>query len=215
VIGCGGSIVKHVDQGSRVRVVIVVERDRSLESTRSDAELAQEIADACAALGVEEFVHLQEPARGLAGSRALRVELVRLYRAFRPQVLYVPHADDGDLEHRLVHELAIEAMWLAGERYFPEAGPEIAPPPNLVLGYEVWALLPSVDYAEEIGGALDRKVEAMERYRSQVADVDWPAAIRGLAAYRGALAFGAGFAEAFSVVHMRGLDPAALTRALA
>ncbi|MEW2140824.1 PIG-L deacetylase family protein [Streptomyces sp. NPDC005409] len=210
VIGCGGSIAKHVRDGARVTVVIVIGRERSaLDDEVSDAEFAAETDASAKALGVHRVVRFEEPSRDFRLTREVHLDLVRVLREVRPQVVYLPHDNDDDVEHRMVHQLATEALWMAQSSFFQEAGEEPMPAPRLVLGYEVWAPMARFQYAEEIGGQIDAKVEAMRCYRSQLRHAAWDEGIRGLARYRGAVSAGSGYAEVFQVLGLTGPTPVA------
>ncbi|MFF8827886.1 PIG-L deacetylase family protein [Streptomyces sp. NPDC015131] len=205
VIGCGGSLAKHVRDGARVTVVVVIGRERSaLDDAVSDAEFAAETENAAKTLGVHRVVRFDEPSRDFALSRRVHLNLVRVLREVRPQVVYLPHDNDDDVEHRMVHQLTTEALWMAQSEFFQEAGGPPMPAPRLVLGYEVWAPMARFQYAEDIGGQIETKVEAMRAYVSQLRHAAWDEGIRGLARYRGALASGSGHAEVFQVLSLRG-----------
>jgi LmbE family N-acetylglucosaminyl deacetylase len=202
LIGAGGSLIKHARAGRRVVIVQVVGRERGLGDTQSDEQYSAEIDQACALLGAQRCVRLGGASRDLLPSRELRLGLVRVLREERPEVVYVPHHDEADREHSLVNELACDAVWMASAEFFAEAGGEPAPPPRLVLGYEVWTPLSRYQYAEDIGEVIEDKATAMMAYRSQLRHVDWADAIRGLARYRGATASGSGYAEVFEVIRL-------------
>ncbi|MFD5543746.1 PIG-L deacetylase family protein [Streptomyces sp. NPDC127079] len=120
--------------------------------------------------------------------------------------MYLPHRDDGDVEHRAVHRLGLESLWMAESDFFEEAGPP-APPPSLVLGYEVWAPLGEAQYTEDVTDQIELKVEAMRCYRSQLRHAAWDEAVRGLASYRAVTSAGHGHSEAFEVIRMAGARP--------
>ncbi|GAA3358773.1 PIG-L deacetylase family protein [Saccharopolyspora gregorii] len=202
VIGCGGSIAAHAANGARVTVVVVVERERSgFDDDVTDEEFAQETADACAVLGVSRCVRLDEPSRDLRSSRRLHLDVVRALRETRPQVVYLPHDNDDDVEHRAVHRLGVEALWMAQSSFFGEAGEPMSAP-ELVLGYEVWSPLARFQHVRDIGEHLEAKVAAMGCYRSQLAHARWDEGVRGLASYRGVLTSGGGHAEVFQVLQV-------------
>ncbi|BBJ38253.1 PIG-L domain-containing protein [Streptomyces antimycoticus] len=207
VIGCGASMAKHASEGSEVTVAIVIARERSLhDGLRSDADFTDETRKASAALGVHRWELWDEPSRDFLPSRKAHLDLVRLIREVRPDILYVPHRKDGDVEHRMVNQLATEALWMATSDFFGETG-KPAPMPRLVLGYEVWAPLAEFQYAEDVTGFVDQKVEAMRAYQSQLRHAAWDDAVRSLARYRGAVATGTTHAEVFEVISL-GAPPA-------
>ncbi|MET3987567.1 PIG-L deacetylase family protein [Streptomyces sp. PvR034] len=216
VIGCGGSIAKHVRDGARVSVVIVIGRERSaLDDAVTDAGFAAETEAAAKALGVHRCIQLGEPSRDFQPSRRVHLDLVRVLREVRPQVVYLPHDNDDDVEHRMVHQLTTEALWMAQSEFFQEAGERPMPAPRLVLGYEVWAPMARFQYAEDIDDHIETKVEAMRAYVSQLRHAAWDEGIRGLARYRGAVTTGSGHAEVFQVLSLTGAHAAAHTGAVA
>ncbi|MEU5793481.1 PIG-L deacetylase family protein [Streptomyces sp. NPDC047813] len=204
VIGCGGSIAKHVRDGARVTVVVVIGRERSaLDDAVTDADFAAETRAAAKTLGVHRCVRLDEPSRDFTLSRRVHLELVRVLREVRPQLVYLPHDNDDDVEHRMVHQLTTEALWMAQSEFFQETGGRPMPAPRLVLGYEVWAPMARFQYAENIDGQIETKVEAMRAYVSQLRHAAWDEGVRGLARYRGTVSAGSGHAEVFQVLSLR------------
>lgn len=198
-IGCGGSLAKHADSGADVSSVTVIGRERSIHDRHmTDEEFRAETAEACRVLGVARWRWLDEPSRDVRPNRALYLRLVAVLRELVPDVLYLPHHGDGDVEHRLVHELTIEAVWMAASPFFPEAGEPI-PVPSLMRTYEVWGPMPQFAVVEDISTTVDRKVAALRCYRSQLKHANWDAAVEGLAAYRGATGQGHGHAEVFGI----------------
>lgn len=203
VIGCGGAIVKHVRRGNRVRIVVVVEREPSFHDVGvTKSEFDAELESAALALGAYESIHLEAPSRDLRLDRALVIRLASLIRQQRPEVVYVPHPHESDAEHMAVHDLTMQAVWMASEPFFPEAGTEPAPLPSVVLGYEVWTPLDQFQYVEDITSVLHVKLTALRCYRSQLRIRPYDAMAEGLAAYRGVMARGGGAAEVFSVLRV-------------
>lgn len=202
LIGAGGSLIRHARRGAEVTCLQVVGREPTLDGDLGEEQYAAEIDLARARLGAKDCVRIDAPSRDLRASRELRIEIAKVMRRVCPDVVYLPHRDEADLEHHLVHEIAHDGVWMASARFFPEAGPRPCPPPRLVLGYEVWTPLRRFAHVEDIGDAIDQKVGAMRAYESQLAHVRWDEAIRGLAAYRGAMALGGGYAEVFEVLRL-------------
>ena len=87
-------------------------------------------------------------------------------RRIKPQVVYLPHAGEGDREHQMVGDLGMQAVWMAQEPFFPEAGLPQSPPPNLVLGYEVWTPMSQFQHVVDISDVIETKVTAMRAYAS-------------------------------------------------
>ena len=203
VIGSGGSIAQHCAAGDTVTVIVVIARECSFyDDAVSDTELAAELDEACRTLGVQEHVHLNEPSRDFRIDRRLLTTVAGYFRRIRPEVVYLPHAQESDREHQLVGDLAMQALWMAQEPFFPEAGRTPCPSPDLVLGYEVWTPMAQFQRVVDISDTIELKVLAMRAYASQLRIRDYESAIRGLGAYRGATTTGSGYAEVFTVLHL-------------
>jgi len=203
LIGAGGSLLLHARAGARVVSIHVIGRERSrLDEDVTDEQFAAETALAATRLGVTESMSLNGASRDFSLSRELRLAMVAILRRVRPDVVYLPHRDEIDQEHRQVHDLAVDALWMASSEFFHSSGPDPMPLPEMVLGYEVWTPMRRYQYAEDISSVIDQKVDAMQAYKSQLRHAAWDEAIRGLAAYRGAVAFGCGYAEAFEVIEL-------------
>jgi N-acetylglucosamine malate deacetylase 1 len=204
VIGCGGSLAKHAAAGADIMSVTVIGRERSMHDEHmTDEEFREEATAACQELGVQRSIWLDEPSRDLVLSRRLHLRLVSIVREVAPDILYLPHRKDDDVEHRMVHILGTESLWMAASDFFPECGAPV-PAPKLILGYEVWSPLERFQYTENIDDTIEHKLAALRCYSSQLKHAQWDEAARGLASYRGALTSGFGYAEVFDIIHYSG-----------
>jgi LmbE family N-acetylglucosaminyl deacetylase len=202
VIGCGGAVLRHAELGRDVTVVTLGERVRSvIEKDVTDEEYEAESRNAHRTLRISRHIALGLPGRRVTGSTGLIEPLVRVIRSVRPEILYVPHADDGDRDHREAHEAALEAAWLAHAPYFEEYGAP-APAISTVFGYEVWTPILKAQYIEGIDEYVETKVAAMRCYRSQLRHAAWDEAILALARFRGVTTGVARYAEAFGVLQL-------------
>jgi LmbE family N-acetylglucosaminyl deacetylase len=202
VIGCGGSIVKHVEAGRRVTIAYLTSgeagslgHDKAALAALREAEAGA----AAAALGVADLVFLRAPDGGLDRAPSLVDALVRLLRARRPEIVYLPHRGDGGSDHRAASAAVEEALARAAGPWFLELGAE---PWSVAtaLGYEVWTPLQRVAYVEDVSAAIDRKLAALALHRSQVADVAYVDAVRALNRYRGAMTGRGAYCECFEVL---------------
>lgn len=200
LIGAGGSLIKNARAGHEVTLVHLVGREPTMGTLINDQQYRDEVANASRMLGAQQCIELGAPSRDLSETRELRLALTKILRQTQPHIVYLPHAAEVDAEHQMVHRLTLDALWMASADFFPEAGAELASPPNLVLAYEVWTPMSSYHYVEDITIYLSAKLDAMRAYRSQLAHVAWDRAIEGLAAYRGAVALRGGQAEVFQVL---------------
>lgn len=210
VLGCGGAMAAHTRRGDEVAILILGEgltsrADRREQADRSGLpDLQRDARAAAAAVGVADVTLLDFPDNRFDSVALLdvvkAVEAVK--RRIRPDVVYVHHWGDLNIDHRVTFDAVMAAFRpLPGE------------PPVAIYAYEVpsatgWAgpsaaaaFVPT-HYVGIAGPVLDHKIAAMESYASERRA--WPhprapEALRAWAAYRGSQV-GLEAAEAFVTV---------------
>jgi LmbE family N-acetylglucosaminyl deacetylase len=210
VLGCGGTIARHADAGDQVQVLIVAEgatsrqqhRDRN-QATGELSALAQAAQQAVAILGAQGVELLDLPDNRLDSLD--RLDLIkqieeRLAR-HQPQVVYVHHAGDVNVDHRRLHEAVITAC-----------RPMPGQPVRRLLSFEVassteWQPPGSApafqpNWFVDISAQWPRKRDALKAYASEMRP--WPharsqQALEHLARWRGAQV-GVEAAEAFCLL---------------
>lgn len=190
VLGAGGTIVRLSDLGLEVFVAVVTSARPPRFSPEALPTVRTEAAKAHAHLGVRETFWLDQPAAQLSETphHELNGVIGDIVRTLDPATLLVPFLGDIHLDHQLVFQSSLVA-----------ARPHQAAFPSSVLAYETlsetnWnapyltpAFAPNVYVGIEDG--LQRKIEAMEMFKSQVRAAPHERsvnAIRALATFRGA-----------------------------
>lgn len=198
LLGAGGTILKLSKNGYEVTVCEVTAGLR-YQKIQSEAKEAHKV------LGVKNSVFLNLPSCKLEeiSKTEMNEEFCKVVVDFKPAIVMIPHYGDMHLDHRWVAEAAMVAV-----------RPLEAPFIEKVLAYETlseteWNT-PSVNNAfipntwVDISKEIDRKIEAMRCYQSQLHDFPHPRsleAIESLAKYRGSTV-GVKAAEAFMVVRI-------------
>jgi len=210
VLGCGGSIARHVDAGDHVQVLIVAEGATSRQQQRDRGQVETELSVLAFAaqkageiLGTTGVELLDLPDNRLDSID--RLDLVKLIEekieGYQPQIVYTHHAGDVNIDHRRLHEAVVTAC-----------RPTPSQPVKRLLSFEVassteWqppgsapAFHPSwfVDISEQ----WNRKRLALEAYASEMRS--WPharsiQALEHQARWRGAQV-GVHAAEAFCLL---------------
>jgi len=205
-LGCGGTLMRLHRQGSDLTWLIVTgisENDGwSAERVRErDAEIAQ-VAEL---IGFSEVVNLRLPTAQLDSipMRELIDRFSEVFQSSKPDQVFLPCRLDVHTDHRVTFDAAA-----ACTKWFR------SPSVRRVLAYETisetgfglsseHAFHPN--YFVDVGDFLERKLEVLSIYKSEVGEFPFPRsaeAIRALAAYRGA-ASGFGAAEAFQLLRER------------
>jgi LmbE family N-acetylglucosaminyl deacetylase len=203
VLGAGGTIARLAAEGADVHVVIVTRGLPPLFAEGFADQVEREARDAHEVLGVRDTIFLEFPAAGLDGvpHRELNAALVQCLRTVRPNLLLLPFAGDLHLDHQRVFASALVAARPCGSHA-----------PDRVYAYETlsetnWnapqsspVFAPNVFV--DISGHLDTKLNAMQRFTTQVHPFPHERsleALRALAMLRGATV-GRTAAEAFVAV---------------
>jgi len=190
-IGCGGSLALHVLAGDPVKVVFLTngaEGDSSGKmAKRTYVELRQnEAAKACACLGVTDLEFWSYEDRSLAGSRGALLRMIDLLEDYRPDLVYAPSPLEFHPDHRAACSLLCDAIRSC--HYDTE-----------VAFYEVGQPL-RVNLLVDITRVLACKMQAMNTYESQLAEMPYGDISEALSRYRSmTLPEGVTHAEGFSL----------------
>jgi LmbE family N-acetylglucosaminyl deacetylase len=205
-LGCGGTLLRLAGEGARLAWLIVT--SMSATGGFSDEEVKardSEISQVRAMYGFSDVFKLRLPTRQLdrMPMADLIGEFANVFKSFEPQQVFLPYRMDVHTDHRAVFDAgAACAKWF---RY---------PSVQRVLAYETLSETEfSLDarsvfqpnYFVDITQYLERKIEIMGLYRSEMDEFPFPRsaeAIRALASLRGA---GSGYraAEAFQLLRER------------
>ena len=203
VLGAGGTIAKYAARGDEVYVAVVTKGCEPLFSAESVEKVRAECIEADRLLGVKKTIFMDFPAAMI--ETVPRYELndafIKLVQDIAPQEVYIPHRGDMQLDHKMVVDVAMVAL-----------RPKYKHVPQRILAYETlsetgWDIpnstnefIPNV--YNDISEFLDKKLEAMSIFSTQLAD--FPNArsiesIKALAIYRGTTV-SLNAAEAFCMV---------------
>jgi LmbE family N-acetylglucosaminyl deacetylase len=208
VLGMGGTIAVHTDQGDVVRVLVVTDGSSTQypgdEETRARKEA--EARRAATELGVEDYVHLDLPDMRLDTLAHVEVNGVveEHVRDFAPQVLYTVQPD-VNRDHRVLFDsVAVATRPTPGQpvrrllTYAPASSTEWTP---AAVNWFV------PNWFVDVTATIERKLAAFAHYETERREFPHPRserAIRSTAAHHGA-SCGCEYAEPFVLV--RGLDP--------
>ena len=204
-LGAGGTIAKFSAQGDEVFVLIVSGHLPPLYS-REDYEITvSEAHSAFDLLGVAKFEFLEIPATMIGDQPLHEVNgrISKIFNEFNPNMVLCPYPD-RHIDHRLVFESVMVATRPVG------VGKDI----EIVAAYETlsethWNA-PHIEpnftpnWVVDITNHIDKKLEAMKCYESQISDFPNPRsiqAVEALAKFRGTQA-GFGYGEGMHIIRM-------------
>jgi LmbE family N-acetylglucosaminyl deacetylase len=212
LLGCAGTLARHAAAGDDVHVVILAEGSTSRQANRDPnmhreelETLRQAAENAGAILGVRSVDCLGFPDNRMDSCDLLDVvkQIENVALSLSPDIVYTHHIGDVNIDHRIAHQAMFTALRpLPGSAikriltFETVSSTEWTPPGSGAPFQPNWFV--------DIGATLERKMEALSVYRSEMRD--WPHprslhAVEHLARWRGASA-GVEAAEAFMLLRM-------------
>lgn len=204
ILGVGGTILKHTNNGDEVCWLIVTNVLESYGFSKEHVDRRQKEIDRVAKqLGVSKLVKLDFPTMSLSSESLISLipKISEVFNDFKPEIIYSLNRSDAHSDHRVISDAVMACT--KSFRY---------PFINLVLMYECLSeteFAPTFpektfipNYFIDISEYLDQKLEIMKIYESELGVHPFPRSlenIKALATLRGATA-GVHFAEAFQLV---------------
>lgn len=188
--GCGGFIKQNTGAGNPVVVLFITGGWSGVnkKSPKSDRIRIRETeaGQAGKVLGVKKMIFLRKEDRSIYADQTLIADLVTAIQKLHPTIVCAPHKDDADLEHQLIHRLAKEAAWLAREGSMNN---HLPPAKSLrqLLFYEVWSPIAKPNFYVDITDQMESKIEAMQKYKSQLKHKSYVHSVTGLNMFRGGI----------------------------
>ena len=189
VLGCGGTIAKHVSMGDSVYVCIVTKGCEPLFSQDSVEKVMDECKKADALLGVKETIFLNFPAAMMEEVPRYKLNdaFIKTIQKIKPEIVYLPHRGDMQLDHKMTVDAAMVALRpkydhmvkiIYAYETLSETGWDV---PNTVNEF-----IPNV--YNDITEYIDKKVKALQKFTTQLAEFPNPRSIEtieALAKFRG------------------------------
>ena len=203
VLGCGGTIVKHVSKGDEVVLCVVT---KAYPPEWSETELKQrkeEVLRVNRILNIQKTYFLDLPTVKLdtIPQKELNDSIFHIIDEVKPEVIYAPYKGDLNKDHQLVFDAVMVATKPKLDNMIKE-----------LLCYETlseteWsahvshnAFIPNVWV--DISTTLETKLKAMSEYKSEIKEFPHPRSLKGisiLSQVRGT-AIGVEAAEAFMLI---------------
>lgn len=207
VLGCGGTIAKHVQNGDEVNVVILAEGITARDLTRNTKKRKNELSKLNETaykvnelLGVHSLILHNLPDNRMDSLDRLDVIkfVENLIQKFEPTTIYTHHAGDVNIDHRIIHEAVVTAC-----RPIPKFCVkqllffEIASSTEWQIPFSNFQFSPN--WFVDISQTLNSKLGALQLYKTEMRDYPHSRSLRALeclARWRGA-SVGVDAAEAF------------------
>jgi LmbE family N-acetylglucosaminyl deacetylase len=176
LLGCGGTIARHVAEGDTVQSIIVCEGE-SLRYKDNSVNQSIYIENARIALGVEKVHALKFPDQRLDTFCLVDIitPIEKIVREFQPQIVYCQYGGDINHDHKVVSEAAQVAL-----RPVESCIEEIYA--FYTVGSTEWPFSPTFipDTWVDIKEYLDKKIEAFSHYKSEIREYPHPRSVKSL-----------------------------------
>ncbi|WP_108649718.1 PIG-L deacetylase family protein [Dongshaea marina] len=206
VLGCGGTIARHIAEGDEVSIIIMTDGVSARESQQQAAQLQQRqdaSVRALAELGIdEESVHrFNFPDNQLDTLPLLEVTqtIEKELNKIQPSVVYTHYAQDLNIDHRIVNQAVLTAC-----------RPQPGSPVKKLLTFEVLSSTEwqsksyptfTPNYIVDISNYWESKLRALKQYDEEIRSFPHSRSyetIKSLATTRGAM-YGLQMAESFYI----------------
>jgi N-acetylglucosamine malate deacetylase 1 len=163
---CGGSLIRAADAGHRTGVLDLSGGETGTAGTAGLR--AEEAKRAAEILGLAARRQAGLPDGALENSTSARHRVAALIRELRPDTIVLMWPEGRHPDHRVASRLGHDAAFLAGLRRAPIAGEPFRPRKVLyAMSYREHG--PKPTFVVDISEQMERKIEAIFAYRSQLA----------------------------------------------
>jgi len=170
-LGCGGTIIRHIQAGKKVGVV---DFTRGELGTRGNVQTRQQEAAASSAImGLAVRENLNLPDGFFQNSKDHQLAVVRAIRKYEPDIVLANAVFDRHPDHGRGSDLAFEACFLAGlsriDTFDEEEIKQEAWRPRAVYHY-IQSQFITPHFIVDISEQWDKKIEAVKAFKTQFYD---------------------------------------------
>lgn len=200
IMGCGGVLAKHQEQGDDIRIIYLCDgrsgtkravteivRDELKKTRRAEA------VSATASLGIQpgQLTFWSYRDGELPANKTTTKALTQVMTEYLPEIIYVPHFTDGDVDHVDTATLLVKSLGALGGQL-----------PAEIWSYEINQPI-QANRIIDINSSYNQKMNALRHQVSQLKCRAYDEAAAGLNRYRGAMHNLPGAAEAYLVLAPR------------
>ena len=166
-LGCGGTIIKHVDQGFKVGVIDLTKGELG---TRGNAQIRKEESNrASDILGLSLRENMGFKDGFFKDDEKNKLALIQKIRTYRPNIVITNAPNDRHPDHGKASSITIDACFLSGLEKIDTGQPIWRP--TAIYHYIQFNNI-SPDFVVDITGQIDRKMSAIKSYSTQFYNPD-------------------------------------------
>ena len=166
-LGCGGTLIKHIEQNYKVGIIDFTKGDLG---TRGTAEIRLKEADiAGKAIGLSIRENLKFKDGFFQNDDFHKRELIKKIRLYRPEIVLTNAPSDRHPDHGRASQITIDACFLSGLEKI-DTSQEVWRPKAIYHYIQFNNLIP--DFVVDISDYFNKKIEVIKQYKSQFYDPD-------------------------------------------
>ena len=170
-LGCGGTIALSVAQGRKVAIVDLTQGELGtrgdVQTRKNEAKRASEILN----IYNRENIELQDGF--FENNLKNQLVLIEKIRNYQPNIVLCNSRKDRHIDHGRANQLVNDSCFLSGlnkiDTFDQDGKNQLSWRPHLILEYIQWNEV-KPDIVINITGYLDKKIEAVKAYKSQLFD---------------------------------------------
>ena len=170
-LGCGGTIALSIAQGKTVAIVDLTQGELGtrgdIQTRKNEAKKASDILKICN----RENLKLQDGF--FENNVANQLILIEKIRKYQPNIVLCNSRKDRHIDHSKGNQLVNDSCFLSGldkiDTFDQNGKNQLSWRPHIVLEYIQWNEV-KPDIVVNITGYLDKKIEAVKAYKSQLFD---------------------------------------------
>jgi LmbE family N-acetylglucosaminyl deacetylase len=203
ILGVGGTIAKYIHEGHNVFVCITSRGYKPLFSEELVETVLREGKECHKLLGIKETFYLDFPASMLekVNRSEINNKLYEVIDKVQPDIVFIPHYGDMQKDHEIIAKASMVALRPKYKHNVKTIySYETVSETECNIPHTANAFIPNVYI--DISNYLQKKMEAMKQYQSQLSDFPNPRSIEALdalAKYRGST-INVRAAEAFALI---------------
>ena len=169
-LGCGGTIAKLISEG---KTCVIVDLTRGELGTRgTDQTRHEEATESAKILGVVARENLGLKDGFLVNSEEYQLEIVKMIRKYRPEIVLANAIDDRHPDHAKAAKLVSDACFLSGLRKIEtivDGENQEVWRPKQIFHYIQWKDI-KPEFVIDISEHLEKKLEACMAFKTQFYD---------------------------------------------
>ncbi|NHN24304.1 bacillithiol biosynthesis deacetylase BshB1 [Flavobacterium jejuense] len=171
-LGCAGTIAKEISLGKKVGIIDLTRGELGTRGTAETRDLEAQAAAKILGVTVRENLNLRDGF--FINDEKHQLEVIKMIRKYQPEIVLCNAIEDRHIDHGKGSSLVSDACFLSGlikveteiEGVFQKAWR-----PKVVYHYIQWKNI-EPDFAVDISGFMDIKMESVLAYGTQFYDPD-------------------------------------------